>query len=152
MAEHVWSVLCQKVLINQETQLVSLVEIPEKFIADISQGGPVEELNRALDQGKKGVRYPVALQLVSWWVRSNYSKAEKVEIRISVFDPSGEQLSYQNWELDLSESTGFRAIFKLNQIFVTGHGLYWYVVDRKIGKGKNPRWETVARLPLEITV
>jgi hypothetical protein len=130
MAEHVWTVLCQKTLLDPQTDVISIVDVLEK----ITLTGLVaveEELAKAHGKGRKGLVFPVLMQLVTWWVRSDYTKPEKLDIRIAILDPSGERLLVQEVPIDLTESSARRMTLRFQEFQMTQEGVYWFAIEKK---------------------
>ena len=74
MVEHIWSVLCSKSLIDNETNNLSLIEIIEELT--------VENFT------KPGVT-KIDYEIVSLWHRAKAEKKGKIEYKINLVTPSG---------------------------------------------------------------
>lgn len=155
MADHVWTVVCSKTLIDPSSNVASLIDITERLILGaVSEEETVEQgFERAKSEGKKGIRFPVQLQLVSWWVRSDYSKPETAKIRVAIMGPEGDRLFQQDAVIEMEEgTTGRRLTVNFNAVPITSLGRFWFLVEQpKSGKGTAKRWTTAARIPVEIT-
>jgi hypothetical protein len=154
VAEHGWTMLCYKYLIDPGSKVVTLVDVIERIIINPSafedSDLTVEEaLAKAKSEGKKGVVFPVQLQLLSYWVRSSWDTAEEANIRFSFVTPSGEKLLTQPTTIKLVESSAGRLVMPLDRLQIDSLGVYWFVVERECGEDQ---LEIVARLPLEIVV
>jgi hypothetical protein len=152
VAEHVWTVLCQKTLLDTQTNVVSLVDVLEKITlahADVEEG-----LAKAQSEAGKGLVFPMSMHLVTWWTRSDYTKPEELDIRVSILAPSGERLFVQEVPIDLTASRAQRMTLRFQQFRITqSEGVYWFVIEKtKVSKGKGARWSTAAKLPLEVTL
>ncbi|MFB6212469.1 MAG: hypothetical protein ABEI53_01470, partial [Candidatus Magasanikbacteria bacterium] len=66
---HIWSVLCNKTLVDQDTNNISLIDVVEK----IDLAGPLEEIEE-VTEGNKKAEIGVDFQLVSFWFRADDSK------------------------------------------------------------------------------
>ena len=153
MAEHVWSVLCAKPLIEPGSNMISLFEVAEKLNLHAASHEVVEqELERVRRQGLRGIFAPVHLNFVSWWVRSDYSVPETSSARVTVRSPAGEILLDEITSVDLESLTGQRHLMEIDQFRVPMLGLYWFVVEKPKTKGKKTQWERVARIPFEVAV
>jgi hypothetical protein len=144
MAEHVWSVLCYSKSIDKETNVISLLHIVEKIGLEDS-----EELEAALVE-KGPVVFPVQMDLVSWWVRSDYSQSEKTTtVRLVTVMPSGEELYQPLSKIDLEKRTGWRHIVRFTNFPFRGLGLYWLVFEKRVPQEPDA-WQRVARIPVEL--
>jgi hypothetical protein len=151
VAEHVWSVACRTSLIDPNTQLISLIEVAEKITLQSDRGKVDVQIGLAQERSNKGVVTPIQMQIVSWWVRSNYDQPESAEGRISLIDPAGSRLFEQPLPIDLLSVTARRFTVNLDQFPLTALGLYWFLVEQKhLSKSKKPRWTTETRIPLEM--
>jgi len=148
MAEHAWTVLCSKMLTDDQA-LVSLIDIIERITTD-SELEP--ELIKAKAEGQRGVTFPFRMQLVSWWLRSDPLKPESLLTRTFLVSPSGNRLSYQEGVVDLTEMASFRSRLVFSKMLVEEFGVYWFVVTKKgrVRKGET-QWEEVAKVPIEVT-
>lgn len=150
MAEHAWTVLCHKVLVDPDAQILSLIDVVEKFILHQPDGQSVEQqFEKARQAGRKGLKFDVDLRLVSYWVRSEYSRPEQSEMRIVMHNPTGEKLWEQVVSIELKKPAQ-RIILRMEQLQVSTFGRYWITVERPAKSGKKDSWVTVAKLPLEL--
>jgi hypothetical protein len=152
MAEHVWTVLCQKTLLDPQTNVVSLIDVLEKITLAGGVADVEEALAKAHNKGSKGLVFPVFMQLVTWWTRSDYAKPEELDIRVAILDPSGERLFSQEVPIDLTDSNARRMTLRFQEFQMTQDGVYWFWVEKKKAfKDKTTRWTIVTKLPLEVT-
>lgn len=148
MADHIWTVLCQKVLADKKTETISLIDVTES----LSSEGLAERLNDAMRTGKKGAALNVELQLVSWWFRSD-PKEVALHARFIFLSPSGETLFSQEARRDwANDSTALRLFVDINRLPITEFGLYWFAVEqqRESRNKKTHVWATEAKIPLHI--
>jgi hypothetical protein len=130
--------------------LVSLIDVIERITTD---SGLESELLKAKAEGQRGVTFPFRMQLVSWWLRSDPLKPESPLLtRTFLVSPSGNQLSYQEGIVDLTEMASFRSKLVFSKMLVEEFGIYWFVVTKKgrVRKGET-QWEEVAKVPIEVT-
>jgi hypothetical protein len=148
MAEHIWSVLCSKHLIEPQTNLMSLFEVVEK----ITIVGGEERLAHSHAEGKRGFLFPVQMEVVTYWLRSNLSEPESSEGRVIVKSPEGEVVLSQEFMIDLQhEEGGYRHIVTYGVFPLSSFGTHWFVVEqRRSSKAKVPKWSREARIPLEM--
>jgi hypothetical protein len=152
MAEHVWTVLCHSTLIDPETKAISLFQVAEKLTLHPIAGGELveRELERVQSEGKRGLHFPVQMRLISWWVRTDPSRGEMIEPRISLLNPAGERLLEQVVPLDLERYASQRLTMHFDKLQITHLGRYWFVLEQPKGTKNKPKWATVARIPLDV--
>lgn len=157
MAQHVYSVLCRQVVVDRDGGQVSIHEVIERLIMEV----PTEERLKKLEEVGA---LPVPLQLISWWVRSDYDKPEESSYRIILKTPKNEEhvlkggdtipeqgqptKVVEDFHLNLQESTGARRIMRLEGLpRWSGFGLYWFTIE---GREKNGKRYVATRIPLEV--
>ena len=150
MAEHIWTVLCEKHVLDPDSKVVSLIEVVE----NITEEGLDQRIKEALSLGKKGALINTPMQLVSWWWRSN-SNEETLQARVLLLNPKGENIFTQEVSAEWGEGTEtpatLRVFFRLDGLPVSMLGLHWFVVEqRDLSNSEAPHWVTVAKLPLGV--
>jgi hypothetical protein len=148
MARHIWTVLCTHGLVDSESKQVTLLECIERMT--IRDQDAIEQLATARASKKKGLRFPVRMELVSWWVRSDYSKPETSAARVVLESPKGAVLVSHVMPLNLSQSIGFRTTARFEDFPLTDFGLHWLVIKGERRTKRATSWREVARYPLEV--
>ena len=147
MAEHVWTVLCRQVLFDSDG-VISLVNVTDKLVIpdEIKQ-----ELVKARQEDLKGVFVHLRLHLISWWTRSDLSKPEMLDGRVSIMNPSGEIVNQQAVTADLKEFLGHRIDLGFEEFPITGLGPHHFRIEQKRkSKGNRTQWKIEAKIPLLI--
>ncbi|HXU30705.1 MAG TPA: hypothetical protein VN851_09030 [Thermoanaerobaculia bacterium] len=137
---HLWSVLCSRVITDQVTGKVSLIDVPEilhlpQELADTAESNPF--------------RMVMDLKLVTffWMVDGDELK---FEVRVSVRNPNGKKQLESVVVVDDEKPIGYegvRILHDIPKIFFAGFGLYQFDVHtRKLSGPGN--WKKVASLPL----
>lgn len=142
MAEHVFSVLCDRAIVDGNTGKISIIDVIEKITIFQKAGGDLADRTRDRIYLGHELGY-----LVSWWVRSNYSTPEVLIVRPRIVLPTGDDAILDPYPIDLSNTTGSKGIYKIPFVLWAGVGLYWLLVEELASEGQ---WRTAARLPLEI--
>jgi hypothetical protein len=147
MAEHIWTVLCERHLIDPDSKIISLIDVGES----LNIVGLQKQIEDAVRLGKKGTFVNVPAELVSWWYRSDTSE-EVLHARFVLRSPAGKVLMEQPVAAPWGEDKIFTRVYlTLNKFPVSGQGLHWLAVEQEIARNKKPRWVQVTRLPLFIT-
>lgn len=147
MAEHIWTVLCERHLVDPVNKVITLLDVVESIFRE----GLEQQLDDALHSGKKGVFVNYPLQLVSWWFRSD-PKDERLELRFSLVNPAGtkvvERIASAEWAGDAAY---LRVFFALDRLPVSMLGLHWFNVEyQKQAKSGKLRWIPVTRIPFAV--
>jgi hypothetical protein len=143
MAEHTWTVLCGKRLVDPETDVMSLIDITESLTVP----GLADKIKNALEEGKRGVLVEIPMQIVSFWFRSNKEEAP-LQARFVLYDPAGERLLEQPVEMQWGQETSaIRLFVNLPKFPATSLGFYRIVVENLRASEDEPHWSTVATVP-----
>jgi hypothetical protein len=152
MARHVWTVLCERSLTDPDGGAISLLGVIEKITVHEQPDQVERQIRQAQEEDRLGVVFPMRMQLITWWVRSDYSKPETTTTRVSFVNPSGRMLLEQEVSIDLLDNTGRRMTLRFDVFPLTMFGLHWFVVEqkRRPAKPKESRWAVMAKFPVEV--
>lgn len=146
MAEHGWSVLCTRPIIDGLlTNQVSLIDTVD--IVWIESPEAEAELAIAKSEGHAGIRIPANLCLVSWWFRSDYDVPEMADGRARLLDPNGQIVLANDIAIDMVERPSHRHFWRFNTFPLSAFGVYWLTVEMKAADGA---YTEQARLPLRV--
>jgi hypothetical protein len=139
--KHVWSIACRKGLIENNTNVISLMEIFEKVDVDLKEKIKFDENKPAL--------VPFSFEVVSFWKRQPEARATKGEARLNILSPKGKKLGGTsiNFEIPALKSSA-RTIAKVNGLPITGSGEYLIEIQEKRGD----KFIIAAHIPLEVIV
>jgi hypothetical protein len=136
MIRHVFSVLCQRLLVDPATGVFSLVDCVERILLP-----PVE-----VEPGKT-LLVPVGMRILSLWTRDPPDEPSAARARLSLQTPTGATLPGGEIELAFAEHRNARTDTALQFHPFTGPGRYWHVIELQQTGGE---WQEVARLPLDL--
>jgi hypothetical protein len=142
VSEHVWSVVCATSSVD-DAGVISLLSIVERLTIWYSPKDFEEKTARP------GGALPIQMEVVSWWVRTNYAAPETGAMRAGLITPNGGHLEKASLPLQLETTTGCRTKVRAATIPFKGLGLYWWVVEKKRVSDLD-EWEMVARIPIEL--
>lgn len=148
MAEHVWSVLCDRSVIDKSSNQVSLLNVVESLNLFVDK----EELDRLRGSGAEGGERPLVshrMHFVTWWVRSDLDTPETVLIRLVLISPAGDLGTPTEATIDLSHSSSYRLQIAIDGLAFRGEGRYWFAIEEQGGPDE---WREVARIPLGVAV
>ncbi|MDP2161902.1 MAG: hypothetical protein Q8K02_15585 [Flavobacterium sp.] len=139
--KHIWSIVCRKGLIENDTNVISLMEIFEKVDVNLKENIKFGE--------DKSVIVPFDFEVVSFWKRQLHANVAKGEAKLNILSPKGKRLggALVNFEIPALKSSA-RTIAKINGFPITGSGEYTIEIQEKIGD----QYITVTQIPLEVIV
>ena len=134
MIDHVWSVLCETSLLDQDSKLISLINVLEQLtIPEVP--APDKEL-------------PIVVNLVSTWVRSDLNVPSQGQSQINFVSPSGNVLQVLANNIDLTKYERLRARGQFRGLKLPEEGQYHFDVEFR--EDDQHDWSKVASVPLKI--
>lgn len=143
MVEHIYSILCERLLTDDANGTVTLCGILEKVYVEPADA---EMLDSAKDRAT-GFAFP--MYLVSWFVRTDFSKPETLRVRARWRIPGNREVPLGEFPISLEGINGVRSKMLVPGVPWAGEGRYWFYVDTKSEDGD---WVNVTRMPLEVAV
>lgn len=145
MAEHIWSILCNKSIIDRDGNQVTLVAAMEQLNIHSK-----DALDAAASSEVPAI-LPFEMSFVTLWTRSDPNQPESGQARLTLYGPAGMKISLQEFEVDLGDNLRFRTRVQLPGLAFRGLGVYHFQVDqRKTSKTGRTSWRKVAKVPLEV--
>jgi len=142
MIKHIWSVLCLKSSVDNQTNNISLFDIFEQLEVKITKMEGVD-----IPEGK--INIGLSYELVNYWVKIGSVGEEKIDIKIDLMDPSNTTIKTITKELIIPENIKrMREVNKIQGISISQSGIYWISV--KIKNGEN--YEEKANVPFEVII
>ncbi|MBI4268522.1 hypothetical protein HY627_01675 [Candidatus Uhrbacteria bacterium] len=131
--KHLWSMFCQRSLIDGNTNSISLIDIIEQLNITADQS-EYDKLNKENDGA---IKIPLGFELVNLWDREDdlSSRLEK-RIAIDVFDPQGKKIiSGSNHAIFEKDKKRMRMVNRFSGFKLTSSGKYKFVI--KLGDEKD---------------
>lgn len=138
----IWAVLCERVVIDRETNNLSLFNVVEEVQVPAQQPRSVAE---ALDESV----IPTSYELVVLWGRSELELPEKGFGRVRILLPGDKDFLTQEYEVDLTTFLRLRSRLRLPGLPAGGEGVYLFKVD---GKSSGQEWTEMFELPLRVVL
>ncbi len=139
--KHVWSLLCEKSIVNQDDNIISLISILEEVNTVITPTNP----NASRPEK---INIPFNFEIVSYWTK-DLSDEVKMQVKTDVFDPNNKELSsIINESIFPKDQQKLRARLKVQGLPVTINGNYYIRISIKTETEKD--YKLVAELPLSI--
>lgn len=143
--KHIWSLICNKAIVDESTNLISIIENIEEFKIQVDE---IEKIRKEHTDLKKDIIIlPIDFEIVSFWIDYNIKEQREANIKIELIDPSGKELNTYNFELNFPKlKKRMRTRFKILGFPFTKTGEYLFRIHlNQIGK----KQETVAEVPVE---
>lgn len=139
MISHAWTVVCEKSIIDKETNNISL---------DV-----LEQLNiqtPPLPDDAPGFILPAPIQIVSLWYLQGVGNGARGRAQTRFLAPNGEQVGKIEFDIDLTQHRRSRTRGFLSGLPIprSQSGWFQFVVELELEN----KWVEVARVPLEIIV
>ncbi len=141
--KHIWTVLCKKSVIDNETNNISLYEILERLQINVGQ--------QVINKMPKNIVVPFDFEVISFMGRKDYSGKTliKAEIRLQIYDPENSVIGKMERKFDVTPDVKrIRLRLRSPNINVTTSGQYRFLVSIK--EDGEEEFTTVAEMPLEV--
>jgi hypothetical protein len=137
MIGHAWSVVCEKTIIDQASNNISL-DVMEQILI---QGPPLPEET-------PGILVPAPLSIASLWYREESDKPCRGRAQIKIISPGGDEVASVELDVDLTKAKRSRTICKMNGLPVKKgeSGFYRFILELN----REGEWHEVANVPLEV--
>lgn len=134
MIEHAWTVVCDKQIIDRDSNNVSLDAVEQLGIPDlqIPDGG--------------AVLVPYSLWVVSLWYRRDPSVGERATGRIVLEAPDRRDVGRFDVDVNLENHERARTRAQMQGFPVAAFGRYFFRVELQ----HEGEWQTVARIPYTV--
>jgi hypothetical protein len=138
LAKHIWSVICQSVLNDNSSGLVTLNNIIEKIVIE----------SKVVDSEIKVL--PINFNIVSLWEITEKTNIEiPIEFSISIVSPENKELNNIDVKFVMPEGKNtHKHIMAINGLPIGEQGMYHFKLTRKIGNIV----EILSEVPLEVEV
>ncbi|TSC63464.1 MAG: hypothetical protein Athens041674_96 [Parcubacteria group bacterium Athens0416_74] len=145
--QHIWTVICSRSSIDTDTNNVSLFNLIEKFTLTV----PKEQVEKAKQQGARGIVFPVEFEIVTRYRREDKTKSDAFDSRLRMLNPKGEETLSNEQKIAMKEGIdNLRVRNQISGLPVDENGVYWVVIETKPVNDAN--YIEVYRLPLEVVV
>jgi hypothetical protein len=136
MPRHIWTVLCERVLIDPETNSLTLVDVVEQLTLTPDDWPPQPSV------------LSVRLELVSLWFRETGDSDANIIARTVFETPAKKVLAQGAIEIGFPRDAELaRTTARFRDLPVEGAGTYLFRIERQRDADA---WEEVTRVPLRI--
>lgn len=138
---HVWTVVCQKSIIDSTANTLSIIDVLEKIDVNLP-----ENTNNEV---KNPIAIPFNLEVISFWRRTSDDKNLDENVKMILYSPEGKELASIPMAIKVPDNAKFfRAIVKMNALPLTKSGEYKFEILQK----KNVEHITVAEIPFDVII
>jgi len=142
LIEHIWTILCSRVITSRETNNVSLIEVMEEVKLDVG----VEDDKQSTVEST--IPFPFKLVLVSLWSRMEDEKPIVGTARDIFLAPSGEILGNQEFKINLSDHVRMRTMRNFINLPIPVKESGKYRFRTEFLDEENNTWIEVSNIPL----
>lgn len=153
MAEHAWTVVCTRMIVDTETGQTTLVDLTDVLFVNASADQIRADLEKAKAEGKLGILLPSNITVTSYWYRTNEEVPEVSRTRMFLTSPSGNMIETVEFTIRLQEATGYRAQWRIARFPLQELGRHKVFVWQEIpaaSEEEEPQWLVAAVLPLDV--
>jgi len=142
MVKHVWSIICQESITNEDNKSLSLINILEGLRVDVAKDAP-----KGVD-----INVPIKYEVISLFRKDKRGSEEAISQRLSMIGPGGVVLSEPVVSNVVMKKGKFnhRQRVRVFGLKLTSSGEYNIQVELK-EKGETS-YKIVSRVPLEVTI
>ena len=133
MIEHVWTVICSRVVIDKDSNNASIQNV-------------LEQINLSSPPGKKQV-LNMPWEAISFFVRTQPDEPVKGKCRFRLIGPSGKEYFVLEDEVDLTNYERVRKIIRFGNLNIEELGYQHFQVELL---EEDSNWNRVANVPLNI--
>lgn len=147
--KHVWSILCQSSVVDQQSNNLSIHQVLEQLNVDLSEKD--RKLLNNDPKVDKVIGVPFNFQVISMWQSLNNKINPVANAEIELYDPIGQSLQKIEFKLQFEkDKPRMRSIISSPILRITNKGLYIFKV--RIKEGDTNTFSEVAEIPLEVRV
>ena len=140
MIQHIWTVLCQRNIVDTISNNVSLIDVFESLRIE----------GMAPKNSEATFIVPFPFYLVTLWGRKDPDTPCQGHARDIILNPKGKTIVEQEHEIDLTKDIRARHTRRLEGFPVQRSGRY--KCRTQIRDNKRGIWKTVSEVPLEVVV
>jgi|SRR3989344_7063953 len=143
MLSHIWSLLCNKSLIDTDTNNISIIDVFERVDVNAKIALKNKQTLR--------VNIPVHFELVSFWFREKNNQVIKADVKVDFLNPTKEKIKTFSYKIEIPNNLKrLRSRLKINGLTLYTSGDYFFKIKVKEEGQKNYR--IVAEIPLEVNL
>lgn len=145
MLNHIWSVLCRRVIIDSSTNNLTISDVLEELTVDV-------KTERQDTTPIKQINIPLEFEVVSFWKKEGIAKSHiKAACQVEVMNPEGKKTKDFLQVIDMpSGMKRLRTMLKVMGFVVENSGEY--ILKVSVKEEGDKIYKTVAELPLIVNI
>lgn len=137
--QNIWTIICKRAIVDDQTKLMSLVDIMEKLSLNVDMEKAPEEVKNSLKKGllEKAMQVNAELVVSSYWNISEKDRGKELSLETVIKDHNLKKLGdgLLNFQVP-QEHSHHRTFVRLSSFPVTGAGKYTISSSLKDSQGK----------------
>jgi hypothetical protein len=145
--KNIWSLICKKVIVDDQTKLMSIIEVVERIILDINLSKAPKEITEAIKQ-EKPIEIQGELTVASYWYISKKDRGQELTLETIIKDYNLKELGNNTLTFNSNKKNSHQRTFiRFPALLVTGSGEY--TITSLL---KNPKGEILVTKDAPITI
>jgi hypothetical protein len=142
MINHIWSLLCRRSVIDNETNNLSIFDILERLTVEI-------KIKRGSGDKVTKINIPIEYEIISFWVKAPETKEFKGGIKLEIISPDGKIEKTFEKPLEIpKDKKRLRSRIRIKGFVAHKEGNYIFRINYK--EGAKDRYLKAAEIPLEV--
>lgn len=142
MMKHIWSLLCRKSVIDQETKNLSVYDILEQLTIDV-------KIKKDKKEEVVKVNIPIEYEVISFWSKEKETAGFKGKIKLEIISPIGEVKKTFEQPLEIpKDKRRLRSRFRIKGFIADLEGIYLFRISHK--EKKKDRYIKMSEVPFEV--
>ncbi len=151
-SQNLWTLICKKAIVDKETNLISIIEILEKFVIDIDMNKAPEHIVQTIENSdpKNPLQVGGEMVVASHWSIEEKYEGEEISVFTTIKDANSEILGKAEFSFVTQKGDGkHRTFLKLPSFPVTSAGVY--TINTTL-KDKDDNVVTKSTLPITVEI
>jgi hypothetical protein len=137
--KNIWTVVCKKAIVDSQSQLISLIDIVEKFSLDVDIEKAPEEIRNSFKTGvfEPAIQVSESMTIASYWFLQDKHRGVDLEVEIVINDSDKKQIASGVVKFTTqNEHKNHRTFVNFPTFPITGSGIYSIIATLKDNQGK----------------
>lgn len=144
MPKHLWSVICEKPILDEHSNTLSLIDVMDEIEVDLDQADIVVHNSH---------KYLVVhFAIVSVWAPNKDDEGTEWKSRVTMVVPDGQAYALPVEKMDFRKSKYFKTISRVNNIPFVGEGEYYFNIECQAVDADDNTWTVGTQLPLTVSI
>ncbi len=145
--KNIWSVICKRPLVDEQSKLASLIDIVERLVLDVNLEKAPKEIKDSYVDGRFNIPLQIqdTLTVASYWSLQKEHRGVELDVETRILDDMGKKLASGKLSFETNpDHTNYRTFFTISSFPISSNGIYnveSVLIDRKgktVAKGVTP--------------